>query len=321
MQKRSKLTSLASILSVSAIILSIASITIFTKNSCENKKDSTSIVVSLVAVCATLIVGVQIFNVVEYRHVIDKFEEKHDDAIGKLKEEHNSAIKDFKTKHDDAINQINSLQKDKEKTINELKRSNVDLVKYDGDSSRMVAFLLCDAGMPTWAIGWTCRAMKRYSDCFEKDKNNDILSPSYVDLKDQCIPIIEQCIRKFVQIVEKAKDETKEKLSTKEVIIKIVNEDNHEKGNLVVIRALKDLVDYRIMNNKPDSIFKEDTEQKKLISAYISLIQKTLTPKDLKECERISWFRNENGRFTEELSRHKRDDSIDDLFKELHSMC
>ena len=296
-QKKSKLTSLSLFLSISAILLSGGCIVALIVTPATDKALTES-VVSLVAVCATLIVGVQIFNSVEYRHAIDKVEKKHDDAI----------------------NQIKSLQNDKEETINELKKTNIQTIRSDGDASRMVAYLLLTTDKPTWAIGWTCRAMKRYSECFKADKDSNVLSPSYVDLKNQCIPIVGLCIRRFVEMVV---DKKKTIASTKEVIIEIVNDDNHEKKKLVLIRAFKDLVDYRIMENKKDSIFEETLEQEELISTYISLIQKTLTPKDLKECERISWFRNEDGRFTEELSKHKRDDSvsIDNLFDELKKMC
>ena len=328
MRKNNKLASLTSVLSVSAILLSIVSIVIYffvIKKFTETATITTAeVAMSLVAVCATLIVGVQIFNSVEYRHVVDKLEKKHDDAIDKLKKEHDDSINNFEKKHADAVGHINSLYKENKQIVTDLERSNIKLIRSDGDASRMVAFLLLSIDKSTWAIGWICRAMKRYSECSEKNKNHNALSLSHAELTDQCIPIIEHCIYKFVEMVIVLKKtpmgSTKKAITTEEAIIKIANQDNPEKKNLIVSRALKDLVDYRIMNGE-NPIFEETLEQKKLISAYISLTQKVLGEGSLDECKKKSYYKAKEERFVKEWSKYKRDDNIDDLFKELQNMC
>lgn len=176
-----------------------------------------ALMTSIVAVCASFVVGFQIYNSIE---------------------------------HKEAVRKINELRNNESVLFDQLLKSNGELLKADANSSRMIGFLLNINGKPIWAIGWICRAIIRYKKC---DKSNVDFSFSYGQIKKYCFPMIHECINSFIIKVDKA---TKKSGKTVDRILltDIFNSDNDEKNDNVISRAFKDLIDSVILTEKEDAL-------------------------------------------------------------------
>lgn len=190
------------------------------------------------------------------------------------------------------------------------------LEKADADQSRMNAFMLFSLGKPIWAVGWMARSMNRYMRC-----ENDQFSQQqglYNQITGSCIPVIIGCLRLFTQKVkQELPDDSAKELE--KAIRRICNEDNHENENCVAMRALSDLVDYRIKSKQGNhKLFPvtENPDEQDAITSFIQLLIKllNLSKSELNGLKAKTWYKES---FQEEYQSYQLPDECDRDFKEL----
>lgn len=110
----------------------------------------------------------------------------------------------------------------------EIHKTHDALFRASANEARMIAYLLCEAKKPIWALGWICKSATTY-DKIERNYQYN----TYTKLKVSNVHVLIDCIR---QIATKMADNVS--------IEQILRDDNEEKEYEVAIRTTKDLIKF-----------------------------------------------------------------------------
>ena len=110
----------------------------------------------------------------------------------------------------------------------EIRRNQEALLRASANEARMIAYLLCEAKKPIWALGWICKSATTY-DKIERNYQYN----TYTELKVSNVHVLIDCIR---QIATKMADNVP--------MEQILRDDNEEKEYEVAIRTTKDLIKF-----------------------------------------------------------------------------
>ena len=110
----------------------------------------------------------------------------------------------------------------------EIRRNQEALLRASANEARMIAYLLCEAKKPIWALGWICKSATTY-DKIERNYQYN----TYTKLKVSNVHVLIDCIR---QIATKMADNVS--------MEQILRDDNEEKEYEVAIRTTKDLIKF-----------------------------------------------------------------------------
>lgn len=254
---------------LSVIALGFSCFTLATnKEEINGNTDYSIPFISLIAISATFIVGFQIFNAIDYRNTIAKYEKTHNEAIKELE------ILKVQTKN----------------LLKGIDDANGNLRKSDADHSRMMGHLLRDIN-PIWSVGWGCRAMSRYIK-FNRDYGKSFNINIYENILKECIPSVLSSIIIFYKKLKDSKSITKTAEVTRDKIIEhLTITYDFAKNEEIHNRAFTDIIDYRIHRSESGLFgklyLKETKEQEEIINLFLELLHTVI---NYDRCSQISKF-------------------------------
>ena len=258
------------------------------------------IALGVCGILSTIVIGLNIFSYIDYKNLQSK-------------------VGDLNSKYD----KLNV------KTTDDLNETLSELCRADADHSRMNAFFLKESEKPIWAIGWICRATKRYYKCCTGMELGKI---SYTPISKSCRLILMDCIEKFTEKVKNGVTDFNEEgflNNPNDGYKKENDEDNIE----VFKRTLKDFADYLLIlepknAKKTENVnrvlwliekIKPSEDEIKKMNLFLQFLIRLLNDKNiLDECAEDSYFEKQLFIELKDKSKEKNvKKSLKDIFDEL----